>query len=171
MADGREIEYSVPVIKTQKYGKEEIFEKKLYLLLPFYILRYEKMLPQMEMKEELKKQLLEEYEDILSRLEQELLPEDAETYAELHQRMQQVMDYILQHNKDIQEGVKQVMGGRVLESYREMVFKEGHMEGRTEGRLGSFVELVKDGLLDLAVAAERVGMSVESFRKLMVESK
>lgn len=42
MPGNREMEYSVPVVKTQEYTKEYIFEKKLYVLLPYYILRYEK---------------------------------------------------------------------------------------------------------------------------------
>ena len=36
MPDGRELEYAVPVVKSQKYEKEEIFKKKLY---PFIVTR------------------------------------------------------------------------------------------------------------------------------------
>ena len=35
-------EYTVPVIKVQEYTKSVIFQKKLFFLLPFYIMRYEK---------------------------------------------------------------------------------------------------------------------------------
>ena len=34
MPDGQEVYYKVPIIKCQEYTKEEIFEKKLYVLLP-----------------------------------------------------------------------------------------------------------------------------------------
>ena len=35
--------YEAKTIKVQTYTKDEIFQKKLLLFLPFYILRYEKM--------------------------------------------------------------------------------------------------------------------------------
>ena len=42
MPDGRKMEYQVPVVHVQAYTKDEIFQKKLIFLLPFYIMRYEK---------------------------------------------------------------------------------------------------------------------------------
>lgn len=40
-ADGHVHEYKVPVIKAQDHSAEEIFSKGLYVLLPYYVLRYE----------------------------------------------------------------------------------------------------------------------------------
>ena len=40
MPDGRKVEYQVPVVHVQAYTKDEIFQKKLIFLLPFYIMRY-----------------------------------------------------------------------------------------------------------------------------------
>lgn len=34
--------YRVPAIKVENYTKDKIFEKSLLMLLPFYIMRYEK---------------------------------------------------------------------------------------------------------------------------------
>ncbi len=42
--DGKILPYRTKVIKVQDYTKDELFKKKLMLLLPFYILRYEKYL-------------------------------------------------------------------------------------------------------------------------------
>lgn len=42
MPDGTIVNYQVPILCVQKYTKDEIFQKKLLFLLPFYILRYEK---------------------------------------------------------------------------------------------------------------------------------
>lgn len=40
--DGNTYLYSIPAIKMTDYTKDSIFEKNLLMLLPFYIMRYEK---------------------------------------------------------------------------------------------------------------------------------
>lgn len=42
MPDGSTTEYKVPAIYVGHYTKNEILQKKLFFLLPFYIMRYEK---------------------------------------------------------------------------------------------------------------------------------
>ena len=138
MADGQEIDYMIPVVRSQNYGKEEIFEKRLYILLPYYILRYEKQLKQMEHDEKRRFMLLEEYGDICDQLERTLGKENPLAYVELHKLMVRVLDYILIEQEEIRKGVEQVMGGKVLESFYDEVLRkgrtEGHAEGHAEGR-------------------------------------
>ena len=51
--------------------------------------------------------------------------------------------------------------------------KEGHasglaqgiVQGRTQGMLSTLSDLVKDGILTIAVAAKKAGMTEEAFRK------
>ena len=50
-SDGHIHTYQVPVMKAQAYTKEEIFQKNLLVLLPYYILRYESKIPQIEKSE------------------------------------------------------------------------------------------------------------------------
>jgi len=138
MPDGRELEYTVPVVKSQEYTKEAIFEKKLYVLLPYYILRYEKQLVLIEQEEKRRQQLLEEYEDICQRLSATLGSENQLAYSELHKLITRILDYILQKTEVTRKGVQQVMGGHVLESWKEEMIRigreEGHAEGHAEGR-------------------------------------
>lgn len=49
------------------YNVNEIFEKKLYLLIPFYIFNHEKKLKSYENDEKKLKKLEEEYKDIVRR--------------------------------------------------------------------------------------------------------
>lgn len=66
-----------------------------------------------------------------------------------------------------------VMGGTVLETESERLFRiaredgerEGIREGIREGTVGTLVSLVDDGLLDIAEAARRADMTVEQFKK------
>ena len=46
--DDRVVKYQVPIIRMEWYSIEEILEKDLIMLLPFYIMRYEKMKRQLE---------------------------------------------------------------------------------------------------------------------------
>ena len=40
--EGKELEFGIPTLNAQAYTLDEIFEKKLYMLIPFYFLRFEK---------------------------------------------------------------------------------------------------------------------------------
>ena len=42
------IKYQVPVIRMEWYSLNEIIEKNLVILLPFYMMRYEKMKDRIE---------------------------------------------------------------------------------------------------------------------------
>jgi len=134
MPDGREMEYVIPVLKSQKYSKEEIFEKKLYVLLPYYILKYEKQLELIEKEEERRLKFLEEYEDICTRLRESLGEENPLAYSELYDLMKRIQEYVLAKKAETRKGVQQIMGGKVLESWRERTLREGREEGREEGR-------------------------------------
>ena len=59
---------------------------------------------------------------------------------------------------------------KFVEEYASKARMEGEMkgklEGKLEGKLSTLYELVKDGVLSLAEAAKRAGMSEDSFRKM-----
>ena len=70
--DGNTYLYSIPTIKMADYTKDSIFEKNLLMLLPFYIMRYEKKGHDFNNNPELFQVLLNEYEEIRISLEKEL---------------------------------------------------------------------------------------------------
>ena len=43
-ADGQKVRYRVPVLQAKRYTVDRIFEKRLLILLPYHILRYEHFL-------------------------------------------------------------------------------------------------------------------------------
>ena len=45
---GGEIGYDVPVVKVQEYSLDEIFEKGLLFLIPFYIFKHERRFEEYE---------------------------------------------------------------------------------------------------------------------------
>ncbi len=66
--DGARAQYRIPVIRMQEYGLDEIFMKGLLCLFPYYIMRYEDSLHDINEDDEKLGNLLAEYQEIYSRL-------------------------------------------------------------------------------------------------------
>lgn len=49
---GGEVSYKVPAIQIRDYSIEDLFEKKLLILLPFYLFRYDGDFEEMDQEEE-----------------------------------------------------------------------------------------------------------------------
>lgn len=138
--DGKTHVYSIPAIKMTDYTKDHIFEKNLLMLLPFYIMRYEKKKHDMRKNLELLQILLDEYDEIRINLEKELTETGkAELYTNLTKLIVKIADHIFEKEEDIRKGIGDVMGGKVLELESERLKAEG------EARLGDLINrLIQD---------------------------
>ncbi len=67
---GSSAEYDIPVIKSKQYTLEEIFEKQLLFLIPFYIFSYGDRFAEYEQDEMKLEALRKEYEWIKNKLEE-----------------------------------------------------------------------------------------------------
>lgn len=158
--DGKTHVYSIPAIKMADYTKDHIFEKNLLMLLPFYIMRYEKKKHDMRKNLELLQILLDEYDEIRINLEKELTETGkAELYTNLTKLIVKIADHIFEKEEDIRKGIGDVMGGKVLELESERLKAEGQAIGRAEGqaigqaqgeaRLGSLINrLIQEQRID-----------------------
>ncbi len=174
---GGSLTYEIPVMKSQNYTVEEIFEKKLWFLLPFYIFTHEKRLEEYEQKEELLGQLKEEYEEIRGRLEELLVRNEIDEYTKctIIDMANKVVEHLAKRYENVKEGVKSVMGGKILEYEAKTIRNEGRREGRKagihEGRLEMLMELVDTGLLSLSEAARQARLTEEAFEIRMREHR
>ena len=126
--------YRVPTIKVDNYTKDKIFEKSLLMLLPFYIMRYEKRAHDMRENPRLFQTLLNEYEEIRVKLEKELTGSGrSELYTDLIKLIVKISDYIFQDEEKIQKGIGDAMGGKVLELESERLRAEGEARGKAIG--------------------------------------
>ena len=130
--DGRTHVYSIPTIKMADYTKDSIFEKNLLMLLPFYIMRYEKQGHDLSENPELFQILLNEYEEIRVNLEKELT-ETAELYTDLTKLIVKIADHIFRKEDNVRKGIGDIMGGKVLELESERLKALGKAEGKAEG--------------------------------------
>ena len=138
--DGKTHVYSIPAIKMADYTKDHIFEKNLLMLLPFYIMRYEKKKHDMRKNPKLLQVLLNEYDEIRMNLEKELTETGkAELYTNLTKLIVKIADHIFEKEENIRKGIGDVMGGKVLELESERLKAEG------EARLGDLINrLIQD---------------------------
>ena len=136
-AEGQSMDYRCRVIKAQNFTLDEMFEKNLLMLLPFYIMRYEKQFPRMEGDAELRARFLAEVKNLSERLEGAIRPEEkALVYPDLLQLITDVAEYELKTYQETLKGVKEIMGGKILplpsDSIRE-AWRQGVEQGMERG--------------------------------------
>ena len=137
LPDENIVHYQVPTIKLETYTRDSIFEKNLLMLLPFYIMRYEKDIHEMNENPEMFQNLLNEYDEVRTNLEKGLSGTDkAVLYMNLNKLIIKIADYICRNEKTVRKGIGEIMGGKVLEleSERlERLRKEAEAEAKEKG--------------------------------------
>ena len=155
--NGDSFVYESKVIKVQNYTSDEILEKKLLILLPYYIMRYEKDLKEIGKDEERQSSLLKEYEKIRGYLEEEFLKKNPSIlYMDLVKLIVKISDYVLRKEKKLREGVGDIMGGKVLELESERLIRIGKVQGRIEGKAEGKVEGKVEGKAEGKIEGENL---------------
>ena len=78
----------------------------------------------------------------------------------------QIMAYLCRKSDKNRERLGEIMGGKVLELASDRLRAEGLIEGETRGKVAAMAGLVKDGTIDIKVAAEKMGVSVSKFKEM-----
>ena len=170
---GGDISYEIPVLKTQKYTIDEIFDKKLLFLIPFYIFTYEHNFSEYEKNEKKLKELKDAYAEIRQRLEALSRKGQISEYVKctLVDMSNKVIEQIALKYARVRKEVTSVMGGKILEYEAKTILQRGLQEGRQaglqEGRLQSYIEMVKAGFLPINEAAKRLNMKEEELKKYL----
>ena len=122
-------------MKSQQYTLEAIFEKNLLLLIPFYIFSHESQFDEYEKDKTKLKSLQEEYEQIKNKLEELLNQEAISEYTRctIIDMSNKVLEHIAVKYNSVKEGVKAVMGGKVLEYEAKTIIREGIEQGIEQG--------------------------------------
>ena len=129
--DGKMHLYEIPTVKMENYTKDSIFERNLLMLLPFYVMRYEKEAHNFSENPEKMQQLLNEYEEIRQRLSEELVEErKSDLYADLTDWIVRIADYIFRNEDAARKGINGIMRGKVLKLKSEELREEGREEER-----------------------------------------
>ncbi|MDE7211164.1 MAG: hypothetical protein K2O03_06940 [Lachnospiraceae bacterium] len=132
---GGTVQYDIPIMKMQAYSLEDIFKKRLLILIPFYIFSYERSFPEYNSNGQKLKELRAEYQKILEKLdmleEQEVIGAfDKRTIIELSG---DVIKEIAKKYENVQKGVGDMMRGALIETEARTILNQGRRQGMSEG--------------------------------------
>ena len=168
---GGEVSYPVPVMKAQTYPIEEIFQKDLLFLLPFHIFAFESRFSRYERDRWELEGLKARYEEVMERLEG--LRNNGRitefTAYDLVYLSKKVLDHIAAKYRNVRKGVKEVMGGQVLDVPGARFWREGKAEGKVEEKRNTAIRMLQDGKLSLEDIGRYARLSQEEVRKLAEE--
>ncbi len=135
LPNGRNMFYEVPIIMMSEYSIDDIFEKKLYMLIPFYAFNYERNLDEINRDEKKISGFLDMYTEIFDRLKQELDRGSLSTlsYSVIIKLTLSVAYKLTMKRKNVQKKVGDFMGGKVLDLPEIRLYHQGKDEGRAEG--------------------------------------
>ena len=144
-------------MKVKDYTLEELFEKQLWMLIPFYIFRYEKEFRKIDGNQKQLSGLRLEYEKIAEMLDQECQSGHMKpiTCGALCELSNNVVEKLASKYSNVEKEVTEVMGGKVL-NYRS---KENYLGG------------MKEGIAQLVTRKYQLGDSPEKIAKDLLMSE
>ena len=156
------------VLKAQQVTSDEMFEERLLMLLPYYLMRYEKALSEIEADEAKTAELLAECARLRSRLEAETLGAgDSLLYEQLIELIIRVNDHVFSGHDELGREVRSAMGGEVLELMRERserLEREAREQGIEQG-----MERLSGELRRLGADEATIGTALANIREQEAE--
>ena len=157
---GGTVQYGVPIMKVQTYTLNDIFEKRLLLLIPFYIFSHEKHFEEYNSNEQKLEELKAEYQEILARLDgleqQGMIGAfDKRVIIELSG---DVIKEIAKKYENVQKGMGDMMRGAMIETEAGRI--------RNESKKQIALRMLKTGKLTIEEIAECSELSVAEVEQL-----
>ena len=167
LTPGGRVSYTVPVLKIKRYTIHELFEKKLFFLIPFHIFAYEKDFKELEENKKKLKQLEAEYASIRERLEIACQMGDLNRYAKaaILDMSRKVIEHLAVKYKNVAKGVSRTMGGKVLNYEAKDILNRGRREGEEYTKIQIATKLLSMGN-DIKSVAELAELPQETVEKL-----
>ncbi len=161
---GGSVQYDILIMKVQTYSLDDIFEKRLLMLIPFYIFSHENRFPEYNSNEQKLENLKAKYQVIMERLdglEQQgvIGAFDKRTIIELSG---DVIKEIAQKYENVQKGIGDMMRGALIETEARRILNKGISEAKKETAL----KLLKRGKQTVEEIAEDTGLSVSEVEQL-----
>ena len=168
LTPGGKVSYTVPILKVKRYTIHELFEKKLFFLIPFHIFAYEKDFKELEENKKKLKQLEAEYASIRERLEIACQMGDLNRYAKaaILDMSRKVIEHLAVKYKNVAKGVSRTMGGKVLNYEAKDILNRGRAEGRREGEASGIRIGEERTKIQIATKLLNMGNDIKSVAEL-----
>ncbi len=159
-------------MKVQNYSLDDIFEKRLLLLLPFYIFSHEKNFPEYNSNEQKLDELKAEYKKILTRLDE---LEQQKVIGAFDKRIiielsGDVIKEIAQKYGNVQKVVGDMMRGALIETETRTILNQGIEQGIKQGindtKKEAALKMLHRGKLTIEEIAEDLELSVAEVERL-----
>ena len=165
---GGTVQYDVPIMKVQSYSLDEIFEKRLLMLIPFYIFSHEKSFSEYNNNEDKLEELKAEYQIILERLDdlekQGIIGAfDKRTIIDLSS---DVINEIARKYENVQKGIGAMMRGPLIQTEARTILNRGISQGISETKKETALRMLKMGKLTVEEIAECSALSVAEVEQL-----
>ena len=161
LTPGGDVTYEIPVMKLQSYSLDEIFDKNLIFLLPFYIFLHESRFSVYNEDEAELEKLQAEFEEIKRRLEE--LQNSGKitefTKCTIEDMSNKVLQHLALEYENVREGVKKVMGGRILQYEAKDILNQGRDEGRNEKGIEIVEKMLRKGKMTIEEIADYSDMT------------
>lgn len=173
---GGSISYDIPIIRMQEYTLDEIFEKELFFLIPFYIFTRERYFKEYEENEDKLKELEDEYNYIIKRLDDFVERGKLQYFDKmvLIESANEVIKKITDKYTNIRKGMGDIMVGELLQTKAKTLWdagrSEGWNEGRNEGERNMIFKYVTMGRVSVEEGAADAHMTVSEFEKAMTDA-
>ena len=168
--------FEVPLMYVSDYALEEIFEKKLLFLLPFYLFTHERRLDLYERDAAAMDGLLKDFREIMGRLArlQEDGVLDGYTKDTIETMLRKVVQHLAAKYPKVKKGLMEIMGGTTLIAHdawkiRREGLIEGERKGERKGLLATARQLLLMGVLPLKQIAQATGLSISELEAMKDE--
>lgn len=167
--DGSTHDYRPEIIEVAAYSLDEMFDKRLLLMIPFFLVRYEKTLMKDNPDNAEWQDLSKEAGGMLDRIKE---PSDGSREFDLNltDLINKIMAYLCRKSDKNRERLGEIMGGKVLELASDRLRAEGREEGRAEGRAELCRNLIIKGMISYEEASRESGLSIEDLKKAVEAS-
>nr|MCR5543278.1 hypothetical protein [Eubacterium sp.] len=148
--NNRCVDYDVPIIKVMNISKEDIIQKKLYFLAPYYIMKKEIGMPP--------EKALTDFVEILMAMQIDRRQGYVTGYdiVKVQKYFQKLVVTVYPELKD-EEGVDYVMGGRVIYDEIDQAFddgiEQGIEQGLEQGAESTLIKSIKNLMNNLKMSA------------------
>ena len=141
------VSYPIHVLKIKAYSIDDIFEKKLYMLIPFYIFNLEHDFFLYNDNVKNLQKLTDIYSGIYNRLEHHAAIGMISEYSKsvIYEFVNKVAQNLAAKHNNIQKGIGTVMGGQVLDLEVIKMFDRGHAKGHADERRSIISSMLNKG--------------------------
>lgn len=166
---GGTVEYDIPILKIKSLTLDEIFKRKLYMLIPFYIFNFEADFAEYESDKDKLAQLEAEFQKIADELEK--LEKDGTIGGYDKHVLMRLTDNVVKQlaarYTKILQGVEKTMSGPLIDIPGRKYMEEGLREGKFKSLIESVRNLVKNTGWSVEQALNTLSVSPEDRQQIM----